>query len=211
MFGVGRSSIRAAVQSLVGLGLLERRAGVGTFVRSLSLEDLQNLVRRPVSLGYSEAMQLHEIRTMIETTAARLAARRRTERDLREMSACLERYRSAFFADDPEQTIDADLGFHRAIVAAAHNPVLLSLLESISISLRAHRRQYGKLVNAEELELVTTEHLAIQAAIRQQETAEAERLVARHMRHIWQQIEALSLTGSEANDLRPELFLLVEE
>ena len=208
-FGVGRSSIRAAVQSLVGLGILERRPGVGTFVRPLSVEDLKGLVRRTVLLDYVEAVQLHEIRTMIETTAARLAARRRTDADLAEMSLQIERYRVEHLAGRQESSIDADLGFHRAIVAAARNPMLLSLLDSIAADLRAHRREYGTFTNKRELNDVIAEHKAIYAAIQERDAAGSERIIARHMRHVWSQIE--DVTKQPEEGMRPELFILVNE
>jgi hypothetical protein len=40
LFGVGRSSVRAAVQSLIGLGLVEMRPGRGAYVRRPSLDDV---------------------------------------------------------------------------------------------------------------------------------------------------------------------------
>lgn len=208
-FGVGRSSIRAAVQSLVGLGILERRPGVGTFVRPLSVEDLKGLVRRTVLLDYVAAIQLHEIRTMIETTAARLASKRRTDADLAEMSHQIDRYRIEYLAGRLESSIDADLGFHRAIVAAARNPMLLSLLDSIAADLRAHRREYGAFTSKRELDDVIAEHTAIHAAIQQGDADASERIIARHMRHVWSQIE--DVTNQPEGGMRPELFILVNE
>lgn len=207
-FGVGRSSIRAAVQSLVGLGILERRPGVGTFVRSLTVDDLRGLVRRTVLLDYGKALQLHEIRTMLETTAARLAARRRTADDLNEMALQIERYRDVYLAGQREASIDADLGFHRAIVMASQNPMLLSLLDSISVNLRMHRREYGPFTNKQELEEVVAEHTKIFEAIQAGDADESVRIIARHMRHVWYQIEELTNPPERAE--RSELFLFLE-
>jgi GntR family transcriptional repressor for pyruvate dehydrogenase complex len=208
-FGVGRSSIRAAVQSLVGLGILERRPGVGTFVRSLTVEDLRGLVHRTVLLDYGEALQLHEIRTMLETTGARLAAKRRTEADLQEMAFQIQRYRETYLAGHRESSIDADLGFHRAILVASRNPMLLSLLDSISVNLKAHRREYGPFTNKQELSEVIAEHTKIYEAIRARDAIESERVIARHMRHVWYQIE--ELTGPLERAERSELFLFFDE
>jgi GntR family transcriptional repressor for pyruvate dehydrogenase complex len=208
-FGVGRSSIRAAVQSLVGLGILERRPGVGTFVRSLTLDDLRGLVHRTVLLDYGEALQLHEIRTMLETTGARLAAKRRTDTDLQEMALQIDRYRAAYLASERETSIDADLGFHRAIVLASKNPMLLSLLDSISVNLKAHRREYGPFSDKRELDEVISEHTKIYEAIRARDAVESERVIARHMRHVWYQIEELTNRSERAE--RSELFLFFDE
>jgi GntR family transcriptional repressor for pyruvate dehydrogenase complex len=192
MFGVGRSSVRAAIQSLVGLGVIELRPGIGTFVRPLSLEDVMGLVQGAVRLDYSAALHLHEVRAMIETTAARLAAKRRTESDLDEMQQQIDRYQSEIVAANLESSIEADLRFHRALVAAAKNPVLVSLLDSISDVLRDHRRRYGSPQYRADLTTVTTEHRAIYAAIASGDLEQSVLRVGRHMRIIWNQIEAIT-------------------
>ena len=50
MFGVGRSSIREAVQSLIGLGIIEMRPGRGAYVSRMSLNDLVRMVDGAVRL-----------------------------------------------------------------------------------------------------------------------------------------------------------------
>src|SRR4051812_20746668 len=60
MFGVGRSSVREAVQSLIGLGVIEMRPGRGAYVRRLSLEDLVRMIDGAIRLEYGAALQLHE-------------------------------------------------------------------------------------------------------------------------------------------------------
>jgi GntR family transcriptional repressor for pyruvate dehydrogenase complex len=189
MFGVGRSSVRAAVQSLVGLGIVELRPGRGAYIRRLSVDDLVNMVQGAVQLDYSAAMHLHEVRAMIETSAARLAARRRTQEHLDAMRHQIELYAIGHASKETEAAIDADLGFHRTIVVAAQNPVLLSLLDSITGLLRVHRRQYGAFTEASERARVITEHDGIVAAIERGDSKLSARLAARHMRLIWHQIE----------------------
>ncbi|WP_405869242.1 FCD domain-containing protein [Streptomyces sp. NBC_00005] len=61
--------------------------------------------------------------------AARLAARRRTHEDVTAMEAALEGRRAA-------ATADADIAFHAAVLAAAHNPVLADLFTQFTPVLR---------------------------------------------------------------------------
>lgn len=196
-FGVGRSSVRAAIQSLVGLGVIELRPGIGTFVRPLSLEDVMSLVQGTVWLDYSAALHLHEVRAMIETTAARLAAERRTEVDLGEMRQQITRYENETAAASLEGSIEADMGFHRSLVAAAKNPVLVSLFDSISDVLRDHRRRYGSPHYRADATKVTTEHSAIYEAIAAGDIEQSVLRVGRHMRIIWNQIEAVATKQGE--------------
>jgi len=189
-FGVGRSSVRAAVQSLVGLGIVELRPGRGAFVRRLSVEDLVSMVQGAVQLEFSAAVHLHEVRAMIETTAARLAAHRRSEADLDEAQWQIDRYADAHARSDRDDAIDADVRFHRTIVAASGNPVLLSMFDSISALLREHLREYGAHLGERELGIVTTDHGRILEALRRADVDLAVQRIGRHMRVIWTQIQA---------------------
>ncbi|MGH2531459.1 MAG: FadR/GntR family transcriptional regulator [Thermomicrobiales bacterium] len=205
MFGVGRSSVREAVQSLIGLGLIEMRPGRGAYIRRLSLNDLVQMVDGAVRLEYGAALQLHEVRAMIEITAARLAATRRTDDDLARIKDAIIRYRIADHANNPEGLIDADLGFHRAIVEATHNDVLVTLLASISGLLREHRRQFGAAHELKTRPTVISEHDAILAAISAGNPGDAARLMQRHMRLIWHQIEQLAT--KEDSDFAGQSYL----
>jgi GntR family transcriptional repressor for pyruvate dehydrogenase complex len=206
MFGVGRSSVRAAIQSLVGLGIIELRPGIGTFVRPLSIEDVLGLVQGAVRLDYSVALNVHEVRAMIETTAARLAAERRTEADLEEMRRQIARYDLELEAGSHEGSIEADMRFHQAVVAAAKNPVLSSLLDSISEVLREHRRRYGPPNDRADLQMVTPEHLAIYDAIEAGNVEESVFRVGRHMRIIWNQIEGIATRRNDGAPGAPYLW-----
>jgi len=214
MFGVGRSSVRAAIQALVGLGIVELRPGRGTYVRRISVSDLVNIVQGAFQLDFSSALYLHEVRAMIETTAARLAAYRRSDADLERMQQCIQDYAVAHAAKRSEEAIDADLAFHRTLVEAAGNPVLLSLLDSISGLLKEHRREYGIPGDARGRTRVIMEHDGITEAVAARDAHLAEKRVARHMRMIWDQIEAVSTDRGDApRPDHPEWFFdsLLEE
>lgn len=199
MFGVGRSSIREAVQSLIGLGVIEMRPGRGAFVRRLSLNDLVRMVDGAVRLEYGAALQLHEVRAMIEITAARLAAIRRTETDLTAMRDAILRYKFAGQGTQPDRLIDADLAFHEAIVTATHNDVLVTVLQSIRGLLREHRRQYGVAGEVAARPLVIAEHEEIYAAIAAADPAQAAMRMQEHMRIIWRQIEELAIRDGDSS------------
>jgi GntR family transcriptional repressor for pyruvate dehydrogenase complex len=198
MFGVGRSSVREAVQALIGLGVVEMRSGRGAFVRRLSLNDLVRMIDGAVRLEYGAALQVHEVRAMIEITASRLAATRRNDVDLAAMKDAILRYRMMERTGNPESLIDADLSFHRAIIEATHNEVLGTLFDSFSGLLREHRRQYGVANNPKSRALVVPEHEGIFAAIAAGNPAEAAKRMQHHMRMIWGQIERLATKEDES-------------
>jgi len=126
---VGRSTVREAVRALVHAGLLETRQGSGTYVRSLTPgADWEPRLRR------AAVLEAYEVREALEVQAARLAAGRRTEADVAALRSCLaERDRAR--AEDA-RFVEADLAFHRAVVAAAHNPLLSEMFDSFAAVLR---------------------------------------------------------------------------
>jgi GntR family transcriptional regulator, transcriptional repressor for pyruvate dehydrogenase complex len=128
--GVGRSTVREALRALAGAGLVQPRQGAGVFVIATeAVEDWPTRLRR------AAVTDVYEVRMAVEVQAAGLAARRRTPQDVTAMETALEGRRAASAADDTA-FIDADIAFHAAVVAAAHNPVLADLFTEFTPVLR---------------------------------------------------------------------------
>jgi len=123
--GVGRSTVREAIRRLAGQGVLSTRQGSGVFVASLDVaEDWSTTLQR------ADIVSVIEARIAIEVEAAALAAERRSPAELRAMqraAAARDARRSEI-----EAHVDADIAFHRAIVAAAHNPILTELFDDFT-------------------------------------------------------------------------------
>lgn len=136
LLGVGRNTVREAVQSLVHAGLLVRRQGSGTYV--LSASELTVVMGRQIA----DATHHHvlEVRRSLEVEAARLAARRRTEDDVTTLRMLNTERQRAFASGDVESMVSSDLALHRAIAAAAQNPVLMSLYENLIDAIGANIR-----------------------------------------------------------------------
>ena len=121
--GVARNTVREAVRALAHAGLLDIRQGAGTFVKTTS--ELAAVMRR----RYGDARQrdLRELRRALEVEAARLAARRRTEADLRAIDAGMARREAAWESGVVDAFVEADSALHHTMVSAAGNAALLDL------------------------------------------------------------------------------------
>ncbi|MBT2229879.1 FadR/GntR family transcriptional regulator [Nonomuraea sp. NEAU-A123] len=137
--GVGRSTVREALRALAGAGLVQARQGSGVFV--IATEPADDWATR---LRRAAITDVYEVRMMVETQAARLAATRRTDDDLASLEAALQARRAAAGGDDGD-FVDADIALHAAVVAAARNPVLDDLFAEFAPRLR------GRLVDLVEL------------------------------------------------------------
>lgn len=127
LLGVGRNTVREAVQSLVHAGLLERRQGSGTYV--LSASELAVTFGREIA--DARQRDVVEVRRSLEVEAARLAARRRTETDVALLRRLRDERAAAYREGDLERMVSTDLDLHRTIAITARNPVLLSLYENL--------------------------------------------------------------------------------
>jgi DNA-binding FadR family transcriptional regulator len=120
--GVGRSTLREAIRELSGKGILDTRQGSGVFVTALDVPENRDAVLRKASI-----VSVIEARIAIEAEAAGLAAERRTPADLRTMRRALMERRAD--GQSIDEHVDADMGFHRAVVLAAHNDVFTELFD----------------------------------------------------------------------------------
>ncbi|MEF2550982.1 FadR/GntR family transcriptional regulator [Aurantimonas sp. A2-1-M11] len=146
-YGVSRTVVREAVRHLAAKGLVSVGPKVGTKVRERiewNMLDpdvmgwhLTAAIRRP----FIES--LYEMRLINEPQAARLACERITRDQVSRLEAAL-----AGMRDNPRgspELIAADLAFHRVILEATGNPMLVSLgamiERSLSISFSLSWRQ----------------------------------------------------------------------
>lgn len=132
--GVGRSTVREATRALVHSGLLEARQGSGTYVLALTPEPSLQM-----SLRKAQTVEVYEVRAALEVQAAVLACARRTDDDVVRLRAALAHREELISEQDarPEAFVEADLEFHRAIVAAAHNSLLHETFETFEAALAA--------------------------------------------------------------------------
>ncbi len=130
--GVARNTVREAVRALAHNGLLDIRQGSGTYVAATS--ELAGVMQR--RFAGAEPRQVAELRSVLEAAAARLAARRRTERDLKQLDRLLDARERAWESGDAEAFVGADATLHLAVVGAAHNDVMTSMYADLGEVLR---------------------------------------------------------------------------
>ncbi|MBF6416077.1 FadR/GntR family transcriptional regulator [Nocardia cyriacigeorgica] len=127
--GVGRSTVREAIRELAGKGVLASRQGAGVFVTALDVSEEWDIVLRRATIA-----SVIEARIAIEAEAAALAAHRRTPTDLRAIRRALAARSVA--GQTVAEHVDADMEFHRAVLVAAHNDILVQLFDAFLPRLR---------------------------------------------------------------------------
>jgi len=131
-YSVSVGSVREAISMLVSAGLVETRAGRGTYVADGAAREIAALPPRP--LTRDEAEELIEAREVIEVQVAALAAQRATPEQIAELRRHIERMDAA--SADPADYPDADVEFHIALATTAGNRYLLRAMLDIRALLR---------------------------------------------------------------------------
>lgn len=184
-FQVGRSAIREALSALKAMGLIEMRQGEGTFVRSFEAKQITFPLSTAILMNKKDISHLLEVRKIVETGTASSAARNRTEEDLKEMESVLDEMR--FAQGDGELGEKADFKFHLALSAAAHNPLLSSLIDHISELMIKTQREtrrlwlFSKQTTSEKL---YEQHVAIYHAIVEQDEEKARNAMLSHLDNV---------------------------
>ena len=130
MFQVGRSTIREAVKSLVTKGILEVRRGDGTYVKSHC-----SLAEDPLGLSrlddkYKLALELMDVRLILEPEIAASAAAHATPENKAELQAlCGEVERLCLIGEDHTPK---DIAFHTCIARCSQNRVMEMLVPIIN-------------------------------------------------------------------------------
>ena len=133
-FEVGRSTIREAVKSLVVLGVLEARAGEGSFVREPTSELLSGGFRWGLLLSEGNLDDFVDVRVLIEVECARRAAANKTEELVSQLNTTIEEMRAEPM--DHSAFMDSDTRFHLAIAHAARNPIFETVGSTIQSIVR---------------------------------------------------------------------------
>ena len=175
--GVSRPSVRSGLRVLAGMGIVRIRQGAGSFITDGPALRSQPLDFLAALHGFTRR-QLFEARLVIEVALANVAAQRATP----DAVLALGEETTALFAvsDDPERFLVHDVRFHRAVGAAAENPVLASMLDMVTSMFERVREE--ALRRGTDMKLIAQEHRAIYQAIREHDTEGARRAMIEHLR-----------------------------
>jgi DNA-binding GntR family transcriptional regulator len=167
LIGAGRSSIRAALVRLDQEGLVRREAHRGARVRLISDK---------------EALEIEEVRVVLEQLVARRAADRVTPVDLKALRAMVVEMRRRVEQGDPLGYSELNAQFHQRIWTISGQETagkLLATLKSQSI-----RFQYRTILRPGRTERSLREHEAIVAALTAHDPDAAEAAMRAHLSRV---------------------------
>jgi DNA-binding GntR family transcriptional regulator len=167
-FGVSRGPVRDALNELARQGLAQDLPRRGTFVSSLTEQDLE---------------EVYVLRRAIEEAAIRFAIARADQSGLEAMYQRLAEAEEAYGRDDLSVAWDADMAFHRTYCRMSGNGRLLQLFEGLAsqtvLLMRTELATHASLAWIPPVEL----HRRIADAIAARDVEGAERAVRDHYQY----------------------------
>lgn len=186
LLGISRSSLREVIRVLTHLNILESRHGHGTYVTSLSPALLMQPLRFVLAVDDTAILELFQVRRMIETSAAAIAATSLPGAALdvlRDHLSAMERSVTA-----SRSFLEHDLAMHVSIVAAVGNELLSALYETVLALARDIRvRAADETVRARSLE----QHRLLLDALERRDAKASVRAMDAHLAYFEEQVRAL--------------------
>jgi DNA-binding FadR family transcriptional regulator len=181
-FGVSRGTVREALRLLAAQNLIRtaKGAGGGSFVTLPTVDHVSEVLQANIRLLNESrevtAEEMLEARELLETFAARMAARRRTQEDLDRLRACI--------IEDPvelgtERQHRNNTGFHKALLVASGNTLLAIAAQPVFGILQTNMRR--REIEQATLAKVNDDHRSILAAVQDGDADAAARRMRKHL------------------------------
>lgn len=175
MLGVGRSTIREAVKGLVSRGILEVRRGSGTFVISTN-----SFTEDPLGLGniedkYKMALDLFDVRLMIEPEITALACKNATREEQKKLKQLCDETERLYRGG--HNHINKDMEFHAFLARCSRNQVAERLLPVINTAVCT----FASLTHRLLIEETLGTHRAITDAILKRDAVGAKYAMTMHL------------------------------
>ena len=174
-FGVGRSTVREAVKLLVSRGILEVRRGSGTYVVSTTPADLDPLGLRKAEDKMALALDLADVRIILEPGIAEMAALKARPADVEKLDSLCRLIEKRIARE--ESYSDEDIAFHTCIAECSGNIVVKQLIPIIDTAVLMFVNVTHRRLTKETIQT----HRAITDAIAEHDSIGAKTAMLMHM------------------------------
>ena len=189
---MGRSTIREAVKLLISRGILEVRRGSGTYVVSTTPVDMDPLGLGAVEDKMALALDLVNVRIILEPGIAEMAALNATQEDVLKLrNLCDSVERKIKIGDS---YIEDDIAFHTCVAECSKNKVVEQLIPIIDTAVLMFVNVTHKKLTDETI----MTHRAVTEAIAEHDPIGAKTAMMMHMTCNRNMIRQLMKDGREA-------------
>ncbi len=181
--GVSRTSVREALTALEAIGILAVRSGEGTFVRQTNISETFEPLALVLAVERNPGAQMMEVRRVLETESAALAALRASETNLEKIRDNLHKMKTA---TSVASAVEYDLKFHFSIAEATQNTILLRIMNTVADLMHHTFRTNREKLFADAImgPQIIAEHEAIFQAILIRNPEQARQNMLEHINNI---------------------------
>lgn len=176
-FGVGRNTVREAIQVLIALGAVDVRPGRGTTVLSTQPSAVLDSDVVAALLDSTTLDDLYEFRMTLESDVAFKAAQRAKPEDLEIAERALETYERAMKRGTA--VYKADIDFHRALAVATHNAIYVKMSDALADLIVSARKATDQVPEA--IRRAAKEHRQILDAVERGDAPSARSCMETHI------------------------------
>lgn len=174
-FSVSRSTVREAIRSLVSKGILEVRRGSGTYVIGTFLPEDDPLGIRDFKDKEAIALDLVDVRLMIEPAMAEAAARNATEEEIVYLQQLCDQIEKKGLAG--ENYIQEDIAFHCHVAECSKNKIVEQLIPILDTAVM----MFVNITHKKLLQETLITHRAVADAIAERDPLGARNAMIMHI------------------------------
>ena len=138
-----RTTIRERLSTLEALGFIERTQGSGTYLSLPRSDFVQMYFETALKLGYVQIDEMQDAMEMIFREVAAAAAVNADADNIAAMETALGTVAESATLDS---LIEAQFGFLQTLARAAHNPVILLMIDGLAVVVREILRRRLRLL-----------------------------------------------------------------
>lgn len=162
--GISRSPVREAIKVLESENLVETFSGRGAFVKELSEKEIEDF---------------YMVLEVIQNLAIRMAAEKMNSKKEKDLKTLIDQITRDHETDDIEKRRLLARRFHRFIIEATENDLLLKIYDSLRVQ-EERFRYYALKAGPDRIAEANAEHLAIGEALLNRDPALAELMITNH-------------------------------
>jgi DNA-binding GntR family transcriptional regulator len=162
--GISRSPVREAIKVLESENLVQTFSGRGAFVKDLSEKEIEDF---------------YMVLEVVHSPAIRMAAEKMNSKKEKDLKTLMDQIARDHETDDTEKRRLLAHRFHRFIVEATENGLLLKIYDSLRVQ-EERLRYYALKAGPDRIAEANAEHLAIGEALLKRDPALAELMIKNH-------------------------------
>jgi len=182
---VSRTAIREALRSLESMGFIESRVGGGTFIKEITLDNVIDPFSSVLTQDKKLIMELIEVRRLLETEIARLAARKINPEKVKAIEKTLSIMETEI--ESGGIGLEGDNAFHNELAYAAENLAMEKILSMCSELLNTTRE--AALKSMKDPRIGLKHHREILEAVKAGDEEKAAELMKKHLMEAYKNVK----------------------